>query len=72
MGKFIKRLCPECGGSLSTQRRNRGHSCRTNGCPIQKVFFDKSGKIVRIVFSSEPKEAPIDLEEVRIMAELNV
>lgn len=72
MGKFIKNFCIECGGPLSVQRRNRGHSCRTDGCPIQKLFFDKDGKVIRIVFSSEPKEAPLDLEQVRIMAEVNI
>lgn len=72
MGKFIKRVCTECGGPLSVQRRGRGHSCRTDGCPIQKLFFDKDGNVIKILFSSEPKSAPMATDQVRIMAEVMI
>lgn len=70
MGKFIKRLCTECGGHLTQQKRNKGYGCSTNGCPVQKVFLDKEGKIVEVLYSSEPKSAPIGVEQLRIMAEV--
>lgn len=71
MGKTIAHGCPGCGSLLNmAHRMGKGAKCRTPGCPAQKVFFDKEGNIVEVIYSSEPKSAPIGMEQLRIMAEV--
>ncbi len=71
MGKTIAHRCPGCGGLLNmAQRMGYGAKCRKDSCPVQKVYIDKDGKIVDILYSTEPKSAPIALDQLRIMNEV--
>jgi len=49
-----------------------GAKCRMDGCPVQKVYLDKDGNIVDVLYSTEPRFAPLDLNQVRIMAEVKI
>lgn len=68
MGKNIAQRCPGCGVVLNmAHRRGHGAKCRTDGCPVQKVFLDKEGNIVEVLYSTEPVGTPIDADQLRVM-----
>lgn len=54
MGKFVKHInCPECGGPVRMiRRRPLNYKCVTDGCDVQKVHVDESGKVIGITRSS--------------------
>lgn len=68
MGKTIAHRCPGCLGPLNMAHRlGGGAKCRTSGCPVQKVGHDAAGNILWIMYSSEPKSAPIAPDQLRVM-----
>ena len=73
MGRTIDKKCPGCGGPLNrAQRWGYGAKCRTSGCPAQKIYIDKNGKIIGILYSTEPKSAPIGLDQLKIMNKVRI
>ena len=73
MGKTIVHRCPGCGGPLNmAHRMGYGAKCRTDGCPVQKVYHDEAGNILYILYSTEAKSAPIALDQLRIMNEVMI
>lgn len=68
MGKTIAQRCPGCGGLLNmAHRRGGGAKCRTDGCPVQKVYFDNDGNIVDVLYSTEVSSAPLSVDQLMVM-----
>lgn len=71
MGGTIVHRCPGCGGLLNRAHRvGYGAKCRTNGCPVQKVYLNKAGDIVEVLYSTEARVAPIAGDQLRIMSQV--
>ena len=68
MGGIIVHRCPGCGGLLNRAHRvGYGAKCRTNGCPVQKVYLNKAGDIIEVLYSTEPVRAPVAPDQLRVM-----
>lgn len=68
MGKTIGHRCPGCGIPLNmAHRMGYGAKCRTNGCSVQKVYHDKAGNIIKILYSTEPVGAPVATDQLKVM-----